>query len=83
MKKIYTLRSPKGKNWSPDGIWVLKLVIRNLILMKKKYTFRCRKGENQYGSVIYPSIGNLTWNMKKYTLWGQKGKNSPQSPKTE
>jgi hypothetical protein len=64
--------------------------------MKKMYTFRGRKGENepsepktefgaqnQYGRVISPSIGNFTWSMKKYTFRGQKGKNSPQSPKTE
>jgi hypothetical protein len=32
---------------------------------------------NQYGRVIYPSIGNLTWSMKKYTFGGQKVYNWP------
>jgi hypothetical protein len=37
--------------------------------------------QNQYGRVIYPSIGNSTWSMKKYTFGGQKGKNRPPKPK--
>jgi hypothetical protein len=37
--------------------------------------------QNQYGRVIYPSIGNLTWSMKIYTFGGQKGKNWPPEPK--
>jgi hypothetical protein len=37
--------------------------------------------QNQYGRVIYPSIGNLTWSTKKYTFGGQKGKNWPPEPK--
>jgi hypothetical protein len=37
--------------------------------------------QNQYGRVIYPSNGNLTWSMKKYTFGGQKGKNWPREPK--
>jgi hypothetical protein len=40
------------------------------------------EAENQqYGRVIYPSIGNFTWSMKKYTLGGQNGKNMPPEPK--
>jgi hypothetical protein len=37
--------------------------------------------QNQYGRVIYPSIGNITWIMKKYTFGGQKGQNRPLKPK--
>jgi hypothetical protein len=37
--------------------------------------------QNRYGRVIYPSIGNFTWNMKKYTFVGQKGKNRLSEPK--
>jgi hypothetical protein len=33
--------------------------------------------QNQYVRVIYPSIGNFTRSMKKYTFGGQKGKNRP------
>jgi hypothetical protein len=29
--------------------------------------------QNQYGRVIYPSIGNFIWSRKKYTFGGQKG----------
>jgi hypothetical protein len=56
--------------------------------MKKICTLRCQKDENrppcpktefgaqnQYGRVIYPSIGNFTWSK------GQKGKNKPSEPK--
>jgi hypothetical protein len=39
--------------------------------------------QNQYGRVIYPSIGNFTWSKKKYAFGGQKGKNKVQSSKTE
>jgi hypothetical protein len=35
--------------------------------------------QNQYGRVIYPSIGNFTWSKKKYTFGGQKVKNRPQN----
>jgi hypothetical protein len=31
--------------------------------------------------VIYPSIGNFTWNKKIYTFEGQKGVNKPSDPK--
>jgi hypothetical protein len=37
--------------------------------------------QNQYGRVIYPSIGNFTWSKKKYTFGGQKGENRPREPK--
>jgi hypothetical protein len=37
--------------------------------------------QNQYGSVIYTSIGNFTWSKKKYTFGGQKGENRPLEPK--
>jgi hypothetical protein len=37
--------------------------------------------QNQYGRVIYPSIGNFTWSMTKYTVGGQKGKNWPSESK--
>jgi hypothetical protein len=36
--------------------------------------------QNQYGRVIYPSIGNFTWCNKKYTFGGQKGKNKVSEP---
>jgi hypothetical protein len=36
--------------------------------------------QNQYGRVIYPSIGNFTSSTKKYTLGGQKGENKPPEP---
>jgi hypothetical protein len=36
--------------------------------------------QNQYGRVIYPSIGNFTWSKKKYTIQGQKSKNKPPEP---
>jgi hypothetical protein len=36
---------------------------------------------NQYGRVIYPSIGNFTWSKKIYTFGGQKGENRPSEPK--
>jgi hypothetical protein len=29
-------------------------------------------GPNQYGRVIYPSIGNFTWSKKKYNFGGEK-----------
>jgi hypothetical protein len=58
---------------------------------KKIYTFKGQKGknskkspktafgaQNQYGRVIYPSIGNFTWSKKKYTYGGQKGENKAQ-----
>jgi hypothetical protein len=52
---------------------------------KAKIGFQSRKMEfgaqNQYGRVIFPSIGNFTWSMKKYTFWGQKGKNRPPETK--
>jgi hypothetical protein len=38
--------------------------------------------QNQYGRVIYPSIGNFTWSKKKYTFGGQNGYNRPPEPKT-
>jgi hypothetical protein len=59
---------------------------------KKIYTFKGQKGkntknttspktafgaQNQYGRVIYPSIGNFTCSKKKYTLGDQKGENEP------
>jgi hypothetical protein len=37
--------------------------------------------QNQYGRVIYPSIGNFTWSKKKYIFGGQKGENQPSEPK--
>jgi hypothetical protein len=37
--------------------------------------------QNQYGRVIYPSIGNFTWSKKKYTFGGQKGENRLTEPK--
>jgi hypothetical protein len=37
--------------------------------------------QNQYDLVTYPSIGNFTKSEKKYTFWGQKGKNKPSEPK--
>jgi hypothetical protein len=52
---------------------------------KAKIGFQSPKTEfgaqNQYGRVIYPSIGNFAWNIKKYTFGGQKGKNRPPKPK--
>jgi hypothetical protein len=36
--------------------------------------------QNQYGHVIYPSIGNFTWSKKKYTFGGQKGEIKPSKP---
>jgi hypothetical protein len=29
--------------------------------------------QDQYGRVIYPSIGSFTWSKKKYTFGGRKG----------
>jgi hypothetical protein len=37
--------------------------------------------QNQFGRVIYPSIGNFTWSKKKYTFEGQKGENKLSEPK--
>jgi hypothetical protein len=54
--------------------------------MKKIYTFRGRKGENefgvqhQYGQVINPSIGNLIKMKKIYAYRGQKGEYRPSKP---
>jgi hypothetical protein len=39
--------------------------------------------QNQYGRVIYPSIGNFTWSKKKLLLGIKKAKISLQSPKME
>jgi hypothetical protein len=39
--------------------------------------------QNQYGRVIYRSIGNFTWSKKKYTFGGQKSENRPPEPKNE
>jgi hypothetical protein len=51
---------------------------------KAKIGFQSLKTEfgaqNQYVRVIYPSIGNFTWNIKKHTLGGQKGENKPPEP---
>jgi hypothetical protein len=33
--------------------------------------------QNQYERVTYPSIGNFTWNKKKYAFGGQKDENMP------
>jgi hypothetical protein len=62
--------------------------------MKKIYTLRGQKGEirppepnngiwaqNQYGRVIYPSIGNFTRSKKKHSFGGQKGEKRPPEPK--
>jgi hypothetical protein len=61
---------------------------------KKKHNLGGQKGENkpsepkngfgaqnQYSSVTYPSIGNLTSSKKEYNLGSQKGKNNPSEPK--
>jgi hypothetical protein len=37
--------------------------------------------QNQYGRVIYPSIGNFTCGKKKYTYGGQKGENKSSEAK--
>jgi hypothetical protein len=37
--------------------------------------------QNQYVRVIHPSIGNFTWNKKKYTFGGPRGKNRLPQPK--
>jgi hypothetical protein len=37
------------------------------------------ESQNQYGRVIYLSMGIFTWSKKKYTL-GQKGANRPPEP---
>jgi hypothetical protein len=37
--------------------------------------------QNQYGHVIYPSIGNFTWSKKKYTFGSQKDENKLSDPK--
>jgi hypothetical protein len=37
--------------------------------------------QNQYGRVIYPSIGNFTWSKKKYSFGDQKGEYGPPEPK--
>jgi hypothetical protein len=39
--------------------------------------------QNQYGRVIYPSIGNFKWSKKKYSFEGQKCENKLLEPKTE
>jgi hypothetical protein len=57
--------------------------------MKNIYTFRGQKtarktefgAQNEYGCVIYPSIGNFTRIKKKYSFGGQKGENKPSKPK--
>jgi hypothetical protein len=36
---------------------------------------------NQYERETYPSIGNFTWNKKKYAFGGQKGENKSLEPK--
>jgi hypothetical protein len=36
--------------------------------------------QNQY-SVIYPSIGDFIWDMRKYIFGGQKRENKPSEPK--
>jgi hypothetical protein len=64
--------------------------------MKKLCPFRSQEGENrppslktefraqnQYGRVIYQSIGNFTWSKKKSTFGGQKIEKNLKSPKTE
>jgi hypothetical protein len=52
---------------------------------KAKISFQSPKTEfgaqNQYGRVTYPSIGNFTWSMKKYTFGVQKGENKASEPK--
>jgi hypothetical protein len=37
--------------------------------------------QNQYGRVIYPSIGKFTRSMKKYIFRDLKGENKPSEPK--
>jgi hypothetical protein len=37
--------------------------------------------QNQYGRVIYPSIGNFIWSKKRHTSGGQKRENKPLEPK--
>jgi hypothetical protein len=37
--------------------------------------------QNQYGRVIYPSIGNFTCSKKKIYFWGSKRSNKPSEPK--
>jgi hypothetical protein len=37
--------------------------------------------QNQYGRVIYPSIGNFKWSKKKYTFEGKKCGNKLLEPK--
>jgi hypothetical protein len=51
---------------------------------KAKIGFQSPKTEfgaqNQYGRVIYPTIGNFTCSKKYYPLGGQKGENKPPKP---
>jgi hypothetical protein len=95
MKKICTFRDQEGENRPPqpkNGIWgqkscdtgILDGARKNIILGLKK-TEKSPKTEfgaqNQYGRVIYPSIGNFTWTTKKHTYRGQKRKNKPSEAK--
>jgi hypothetical protein len=56
-------------------LWVKKVKIS---LQSPKTEFRL---QNQYGRVIYPSIGNFIWNKQKYNFGGQKSKTKPSKPK--
>jgi hypothetical protein len=62
---------------------------KNVLLgvKKAKISFQSPKAEfgaqNQYGRVIYPSIGNFTWSKKKCSFGGQKGENKLSEPKNE
>jgi hypothetical protein len=53
---------------------------RKYILLWVKKTKICPQSpktefgaQNQYGRVMYPSIGNFTWSKKKYNFGGRKG----------
>jgi hypothetical protein len=62
-------------------------VRKNIVLRVKKAKISLQspkmefEAQNQYGRVIYPSIGNFIWSQNKYPFGGQKGENEPSEPK--
>jgi hypothetical protein len=80
------LPQPKNGFWGPKSIWSCDISHRSGILHKaKKFILLGDKktkigpqspktefgAQNQYGRVIYPSIGIFTWSKKIHTFGGQ------------
>jgi hypothetical protein len=72
--------------WYIHRSGILHKARKNILLGVKKVKISPQSpktefwAQNQYGRVIYPSIGNFTWSKKKYTFGGQKGKNKVSVP---